>query len=245
MSCLKNPIGLFDSGAGGLFVLNNLQQYYPLEDFVFLADTANFPYGEKSPEVIRQLALNCANTLIEKGCKAIVIACNTAAAYALDLLKERMGVPVIGPIEAAAKEAARVTKNGKIGVLATRATVKSGIYQTLLKEYNTHVLESPLLANLVQENQIDLLENALRQYVMPLLDLGIDTLVLGCTHYPYVEQFLKPYPLRIVDSARCFIPQVADVLRGHVEYLVTGEPLLFPTVAPQKSLLIEPTLLPR
>ena len=96
----KAPIGSFDSGAGGLCVLNQLKKAYPLEDFLFLADTANFPYGEKSPEVIQQLALYCGKLLEARGCKALVIACNTATAYALDLLKQQISIPVIGPIEA-------------------------------------------------------------------------------------------------------------------------------------------------
>lgn len=226
MSSLKGPIGLFDSGAGGLLVLKHLKAAYPLENFIFLADTANFPYGEKDPETICTLALHCGKTLVDKGCRALVIGCNTAAAYALDLLQNELPIPVLGPINAAAREATLATQNGKIGVLATRATVRSNIYQNLLKNYDTMVIEAPLLAQLVQENQIDLLESALRHYLEPLLEKNIDTLLLGCTHYPHVEQYLKPFSLNIIDSSRCFIGDLAHLLKGETEILVTGPTLI-------------------
>ena len=226
MSSPKSPIGLFDSGAGGLLVLKHLQAAYPLEDFIFLADTANFPYGEKSPDQIRALALQCGITLVERGCRAVVVACNTAAAYALDLLQEALPIPVLGPIYAAAREAAKATRNRRIGVLATQATVASGLYQTLLQDFDTTVIESPLLAQLVQDNQIDLLETALSHYLDPLLEKNIDTLLLGCTHYPHVEQFLEGHSLNIIDSSRCFIPDLVPLLKGHTDTIVTGTPLM-------------------
>ena len=101
-----------------------------------------------------------------------------------------------------------------------------GIYQTLLKDFDTTVIESPLLAQLVQDNQIDLLETALSHYLAPLLEKNIDTLLLGCTHYPHVEQFLKGHSLNIIDSSRCFIPDLVPLLKGHIDTIVTGTPLI-------------------
>jgi glutamate racemase len=224
----QGPIGLFDSGAGGLFVLENLRLAFPHEDFIFLADTAHFPYGEKSDQEIQRLALQCGQLLFQKGCKMIVVACNTATAYALELLKDALPIPVVGPIISAAEEAMKRTDNGKIGVLATKATVRSKIYEKLLDGYQPIICESPLLASLVQEGDLELLESALNIYMKPLIEAGIDTLILGCTHYPYVEQFLTQCSMNIVDSAKSFIATLAlgkGTGHGDVEYIVTGEPL--------------------
>lgn len=223
-------IGLFDSGAGGLFVLNNLREAYPEEDFFFLADTANFPYGEKEDAAIRLLALQCGKILERRGCSAVLVACNTATALGLDLLRSSLSVPVMGPIEAAAREAMAKTRNGKIGVLATVATVRTGIYQRLLSDYDTLICESPLLASLVEEAQIPQLGEALNRYVKPMLAQGIDTLVLGCTHYPFLENLLKGCPFTLVDSAKSFIPEVAHFIskgEGKVEIECTGKPVKY------------------
>ena len=224
----KGPIGLFDSGAGGLFVLNNLIAAYPEEDFIFLADTANFPYGEKPNSMIELLARNCAKMLVDKGCRAIIVACNTASAFALDTLEKNFIIPIVGPIMAAAEEAKAKTKNGKIGVLATKATVRSKVYEKFLEGTQAIICESPLLAHLVQDGQLDLLESALHHYIFPMISAGVDTVILGCTHYPLVEKLLAPFNLQVVDSAKSFIPTLSPWMRkggSSVEYIVTGSPL--------------------
>jgi len=190
------PLGFFDSGVGGLTVVRAVQQLLPAEDIVYLGDTARVPYGSKSPETIRQFAHEDVRFLLDRGVKMVVVACNTATAHALPSLMERYQVPIIGA--------------QRIGIIATRGTVRSHAYQHALALKRTgliiHATPAPLLVPLVEEDWLDhpSTHAALHTYLDPMLDRGIDTLMLACTHYPLLIPVLKaflPDGVRLVDSA--------------------------------------------
>jgi glutamate racemase len=204
------PIGVFDSGIGGLTVVAALRELLPHEDIFYLGDTARVPYGGKGRETIERYTLEIAGLLLDEGAKAIVVACNTATALAIPKLQEVVRVPSIGVIAPGAAAAAATTRNGKIGVIGTRATIASGAYERALREHRTdleiHAVACPLLVPLVEEGWLDdpVTDLVVGRYLTPLLTAGIDTLVLGCTHYPFVRasiaRFLGP-GITIVDSA--------------------------------------------
>jgi glutamate racemase len=204
------PLGFFDSGVGGLTVVRAVQELLPTEDILYLGDTARLPYGSKSPETIRQFADEDARFLIARGVKAIVVACNTATAHALPRLRELYRLPVIGVIEARVDAALANPNAARIGIIATRGTIRSHAYQHALALRRTgliiHGQAAPLLVPLVEENWIDHPATAmvLRTYLDPLVEKGIDTLMLACTHYPLLIPVLRdllPADVRLVDSA--------------------------------------------
>jgi glutamate racemase len=206
----SGPIGVFDSGIGGLTVVAALRELLPNEDIFYLGDTARVPYGGKGRETIERYTLEIAELLLEEGAKAIVVACNTATALAIPKLQEVVHVPSVGVIMPGAAAAAATTRNGKIGVIGTRATIASGAYERALREHRAdleiHAVACPLLVPLVEEGWLDdpLTDLVVGRYLTPLLTAGIDTIVLGCTHYPFVREsigrFLGP-GITIVDSA--------------------------------------------
>ena len=205
------PIGVFDSGIGGLTVVAALRELLPAEDIFYLGDTARVPYGGKGRQTIERYTLEIAELLLAEGAKAIVVACNTATALAIPKLQEIVPVPSVGVIMPGAAAAAAVTRNGRVGVIGTRATIASGAYERALRDcrpdLEVHVLACPLLVPLVEEGWLDdpVTDQVVGRYLTPLLAAGIDTLVLGCTHYPFVREsiarFLGP-GITIVDSAR-------------------------------------------
>jgi glutamate racemase len=204
------PLGFFDSGVGGLTVVRAVQELLPAENILYLGDTARLPYGSKSPETIRQFADDDTRFLIERGVKAIVVACNTATAHALPGLREKYQLPIIGVIEAGVDAALANPTAERIGIIATRGTIRSHAYQHALALRRTgliiHAVEAPLLVPLVEENWLDhpATEIVLRSYLDPLVERGIDTLMLACTHYPLLVPALKkllPDSVRLVDSA--------------------------------------------
>lgn len=217
-----NPIGVFDSGIGGLTVVKALRDLLPREDIFYIGDTARVPYGSKSPSTVERYSFEITRMLREANAKAIVVACNTASAVALPRLQEKMDVPVVGVIEPGAAAAAAATKNGRIGVIGTRATIKSCAYETALRRRNNalQVLSKPcpLLVPLIEEGWLDddVTDRAIARYLAPLTDLKIDTLVLGCTHYPLLRpafaRFLGPN-VTLVDSAQNCARAVAEMLR--------------------------------
>jgi glutamate racemase len=190
------PIGVFDSGVGGISVLRHLHALLPAEALHYYADSLHAPYGNKSPEFIQQRALAISDFLIGQGAKAIVVACNTATAAAISLLRERYSLPVIG-MEPAVKPAAAASKSGVIGVLATSGTLKSAQFAALLESYGKGVrVVTQACHGLVEQiEQGDLASPLTRGiiagYVTPLLDAGADTIVLGCTHYPFVRALIE------------------------------------------------------
>ncbi|MBC8127413.1 MAG: glutamate racemase [Gloeobacteraceae cyanobacterium ES-bin-144] len=203
-------IGFFDSGVGGLTVVRAVQELLPFEDILYLGDTARLPYGSKSPETIRQFADEDVRFLIAQGVKTIVVACNTATAHALPALRENYRIPIIGVIEAGVDAALANPNTQRIGIIATRGTINSHAYQHALALRRTGLLihgqATPLLVPLIEENWIDHPATAvvLKTYLDPLVEKGIDTLMLACTHYPLLIPILReilPDDVRLVDSA--------------------------------------------
>ncbi len=204
------PLGFFDSGVGGLTVARAVQELLPAEDILYLGDTARLPYGSKSPETIRQFADEDARFLIDQGVKAIVVACNTATAHALASLREKYRLPILGVIDAGVDAALDNPKAERIGIIATRGTINSHAYQHALALRRTglliHATATPLLVPLVEEDWIEhpAAEMILKSYLQPLIDRGIDTLMLACTHYPLLIPVLRrllPPEVALIDSA--------------------------------------------
>jgi glutamate racemase len=206
----SSPLGFFDSGVGGLTVVRAVQELLPAENILYLGDTARLPYGSKSPETIRQFADEDVRFLISKGVKAIVVACNTATAHALPSLHEKYRIPILGVIEAGVEAALACSDAARIGIIATRGTIRSHAYQHALALRRTglmiHGQATPLLVPLIEENWIDhpATRQVLKTYLDPLVEKGIDTLMLACTHYPLLIPILRellPPDIRLVDSA--------------------------------------------
>jgi len=206
----SSPLGFFDSGVGGLTVVRAVQQLLPAESIVYLGDTARLPYGSKSPETIRQFADEDVRFLLCHEVKAIVVACNTATAHALPQLREHYRVPILGVIEPGVDAALADPRAERIGIIATRGTIGSHAYQHALAQRRTglmiHGQAAPLLVPLIEENWLDhpATREVLRSYLEPLVEKGIDTLLLACTHYPLLIPVLRellPAEVRLVDSA--------------------------------------------
>jgi glutamate racemase len=189
----NSPIGVFDSGVGGLTVAREIMRQLPNERIVYFGDTARVPYGNKSKETVTKFSRQIVRFLQTQNVKAIVVACNTASAYALDELEKEVDIPIIGVVKPGAKAAIEATKNGKIGVIATEATINSGIYNRYIQERDpeTKVLGKacPLFVPLVEEGlwEDPVTDEIARRYLTELIDVGIDTLILGCTHYPMIR----------------------------------------------------------
>ena len=220
----ERAIGVFDSGVGGLTVLRELHSQIPDESLVYLGDTARVPYGTKSPPTVLRYAHEAARFLLAQRVKLLVVACNTASAVALDDLAERYHVPVIGVIEPGAQRALEVTRNGRVGVIGTEGTVRSGAYERALRAVRDDIMvfaaACPLFVPLAEEGWAshEIARLAAREYLAPLLDQGIDTLVLGCTHYPLLKQTLQEVAgsdVQLVDSARETAKAVARRLTEH------------------------------
>jgi glutamate racemase len=240
-------VGVFDSGIGGLSVLRHLQRLLPQETFIYLADQAHVPYGPRSPEEIRRLSEAVTRALLEQPVKLLVVACNTASAAALSYLREQFPkLPIVG-MEPAVKPAARQTQTGKVGVLATAGTFESQRYTSLMARFAQGVTlyENPCrgLVELIEAGKTEGEETAvlLQQILSPMIDAGVDTLVLGCTHYPFVLPLLTrllanaPRPVTIIDPAPAVARQAQRVLTqrgllttattpGTTRYLTTGPP---------------------
>lgn len=191
-----SPIGIFDSGVGGLTILRAVRQALPCENLVYVADAAHVPYGEKSPQQIRDRAMAIGGFLVGQSAKIIVVACNTATAAAIDFLRERLSIPIVG-VEPAVKPAVAATRSGVVGVLATPATLASERYRGLIGRFAAGVciVGQPCagLAEHIERGQIDgeRTEQLLRGFVEPLLAAHADVIVLGCTHYPLVAHIVQ------------------------------------------------------
>ncbi len=251
----SRPIGVFDSGVGGLTVLHELLVALPHEDFVYLGDTARFPYGGRSPEELERFSLEVAEELIERRVKLLVVACNSATAAALPAVQRRMmettlGVDVLGVVKPGAVQAVGATRNGRIGLLATPATVRSGAYQSAIKDVDPHVdlvaVECPDLAGMIEEGfPVDeRVVATVRAYCEPLRAGRVDTVILGCTHYPLVRPML-PRSLgpgvAMVTSGAAAARQVEHALasrgldahrerEGDYRFLCTGDAEVFRAV---------------
>lgn len=187
------PIGVFDSGVGGLTVVREIMRQIPNEKIVYFGDTARVPYGNKSKETVTRYSRQIVRFLQTKQVKAIVVACNTASAFALDEIEKEIDIPIIGVVRPGAKVAAEATRNGRVGVIGTAGTVGSNIYSTYIKQIkpNAEVTSKacPLFVPLVEEGlwQDPVTDEIAMRYLSELIDIGIDTLILGCTHYPLIR----------------------------------------------------------
>lgn len=226
---MKNaPIGVFDSGVGGLTVVKEIMEQLPREAIIYFGDTARVPYGSKSEETVVRYSRQIIRFLLEKGAKTIAIACNTASAVALEQVKKEFEVPIIGVVKPGAKAAAEVTRNGKIGVIGTEATIRSGIYNTFLQKTDPNVTvygkACPLFVPLVEEGwscEDVITEQVARRYLAGLSEKGIDTLVLGCTHYPLLRSVVQKV---MGDSVQLVNPAVETA--RELKYLLEENHLL-------------------
>ena len=220
---MDRPIGIFDSGVGGTSIWKEIVQLMPNEDTIYLADSKNAPYGSKSREDIRQLSIKNTEILLQKGAKIIVVACNTATTNAIAILRKNFPVPFIG-IEPAIKPAALQTQSKKVGVLATKGTLASNLFHNTSKIHAAGIevleQEGKGLVQLVEAGKAQSMEAQalLEKYVSPMLEAGIDCLVLGCTHYPYLIPTLEkilPTNVQIIDSGYAVAKQTKTVLVKH------------------------------
>jgi glutamate racemase len=216
-------IGIFDSGVGGLTVLKEIVKALPQEDTIYLGDTARVPYGTKSPETVTRYSLQIASFLASREIKLLVVACNTASAFSLDTLKESLPIPVVGVIDPGSRRAASVTKTGKVGVIGTEGTIRSSAYTRAIKRMNPEIevitRACPLFVPLAEEGWVDneVARLTARTYLSGLREEGVDTLVLGCTHYPLLKKTVMEIMgdgVTLVDSAEETARTVAEILRG-------------------------------
>jgi glutamate racemase len=237
---LERPLGVFDSGVGGLTVLKALRRKLPHRDFVYLGDTARVPYGRKPAQMVAEFAYGITEFLVQAGVEGVVIACNTASSCALPELTSRFSIPIWGVIEPGVEAAARLTRNGHVGVIGTKGTISSGAYQRRLQQRGFEVWAQacPMLVHIVEEGLARSPESAL------LLDHylrergEIDTLILGCTHYPLLHDAIQRVvgaDVTLVDSAEALAAVVDGGVGlepvsgrpGRIVHFVTGDPLAF------------------
>jgi glutamate racemase len=220
-STAKNkPIGIFDSGFGGLTVMSAVNKVLPAENLIYFGDTAHVPYGSKSKNTVIKFSKDIAAFLTKSNIKMLVIACNTASAFAMPVLKKQLSVPVIGVIEPGAKAAVEATKNKRIGIIGTEGTVGSNSYYKAVKKISkASVFQQacPLFVPLVEEglNKGEITVAIVKHYLKPLIAKKIDALVLGCTHYPLLKNTLKKIVgknIRLIDSANATALSVKKIL---------------------------------
>ncbi|WP_037999595.1 glutamate racemase [Thermacetogenium phaeum] len=216
------PIGIFDSGVGGLTVVHCLWKRFPQEQVIYFGDTAHLPYGSRRPEEIIAFGTEIVSFLLQFAVKAVVAACNTSSSLSLPYLRERFPVPIIGMIGPGVRAAARVTRNKRVGVIATKATVESGAYEKAFQEcapdIRVYSQPCPLFVPLIENGCIEEKETyqVARTYLRPLREAGIDTLVFGCTHYPFLAPVIRQIlgdGVRLVDPAQEAVKELADMLK--------------------------------
>jgi glutamate racemase len=219
----RDAIGIFDSGVGGLTVMHQLIEALPAESLVYLGDTGRYPYGNKSPETVTRYSLENAAFLVDKGIKLLVVACNAASSVALGALKAECPVPVVGVIEPGAKAAVARTTNARVGVIGTEVTIASGSYTLSLKRLRSdleiYTRACPLFVPLAEEGWTDneVARATIALYLGSLRKSGIDTLILGCTHYPLLKAAIGAFlgdSVALVDSAEETAREVRETLKG-------------------------------
>ena len=243
----SRPIGIFDSGLGGLTVLKEVKKILPSEDIIYFGDTARVPYGTKSRETVVKFSVQNADFLVSLDIKMIIVACNTSSSFSLPTLRRRYDIPVIGVIEPGARGAAKATKKMKVGVIGTRATISSGVYESEIEKINPKIkitsLACPLFVPLVEEGWLkeDVTLEVARRYLGPLKRKNIDVVVLGCTHYPLLKSAIRRIlgkGVRLIDSATQTARAVKKVIhekniynrrksKGNYIFYVSDEPRLF------------------
>ena len=244
------PIGVFDSGLGGLTVLNAIKKITPNENIVYVGDTARVPYGNKSTPLIVQYASQITKFLLEKDAKLIIVACNTVSALAISNLQNDFDIPIICVIAPGANSAVKLTKNNNVGVIGTIATISSNAYQDELNKINPSIntlsQACPLFVPLVEEGLLEgPIVSAIVKHYLKNLDLSmIDTLILGCTHYPLLKPVIKEHTnnLILIDSADSLAKEVHLILKnnhminnntnkGKQDFFVTDSPITFANIA--------------
>ncbi len=217
----ERPIGIFDSGVGGLTVLKALREKLPTENLIYFGDTARVPYGTKSPRTIIRYSVENTKLLQQFNVKMVVVACNTSSSHALEILRSDFPFPIVGVVVPGAKLAVGRTKKGKIGVIGTEATIRSGSYRKAILSINpfAEVFEKPcpLFVPLIEEGWLEdpVTEEVAKRYLSPLLEEGIDTLVLGCTHYPLLKDTFRKVcgeGVSLIDSAEAVAEEVSKLL---------------------------------
>jgi glutamate racemase len=249
----ERPIGVFDSGIGGLTVVSALRELLPNETIFYLGDTARVPYGGKSAATVERYSLEITGMLLAENCKTIVVACNTASALALPRLESTTPVPITGVIQPGAQAAVAATRNGHIGVIGTRATIKSGAYERAIRALDPAVRVSahacPLFVPLIEEGWLEgeITDRVIKQYLTSLVSAGVDTVVLGCTHYPLLREAIARFlgdAVTLVDSAQNCAATVRQLLEeknlragadasGQLSVALTDSPDTFLEVAKQ------------
>lgn len=241
----NNPIGIFDSGLGGLTILKAVRRRLPQEDLIYFGDTANVPYGGKSAQAVTRLSLAVARFLQEQRVKLIIVACNTASALALEELKKNISVPVVGVIEPGALKAVSSTQNGRIAVIGTEGTVQSDSYRRQILKLNPRAKVTqtacPLFVPLVEEGWAGkpLTELAARDYLAPVLKSNADTLILGCTHYPVLKRVIARVlgkNVKLVDSAETLAEYIKMALEktGHAKTAGKGKLKVYASDRPER-----------
>lgn len=243
----ESPVGVFDSGIGGLTVAHAVMQQLPHESVTYFGDTARVPYGPKSPETVRRYSREIASFLADQGVKTLVVACNTATAHALPALREALAMPVIGVIEPGARAAVEATRNGHVGVIGTAGTIKSGAYERALRAIEPGLRVTaracPLFVPLVEEGWVNREATRLvaEEYLAPLLREEVDTVVLGCTHYPLLKSVIGDVlgaTVRLIDSAEETARETSAVLgqqqlaasadaEPRYRFIASDDPLMF------------------
>lgn len=241
----NKPIGIFDSGVGGTSIWKEIHQQLPQENTIYLADSANAPYGIKSKDIIRSLSIKNTEYLLKLDCKIIVVACNTATTNAIDFLRSKYTVPFIG-IEPAIKPAALQTKTNAVGILATKGTLSSALFSKtsglFARNINVVVQIGEGIVELIENGKLysNEMKSLLKLYLKPMIDADIDYLVLGCTHYPYLIPLLidlLPNNVKIVDSGEAVARQTKAVLSnnnllntesksGNCKFFTNGNPIV-------------------
>lgn len=247
------PIGVFDSGVGGLSVLAEIRAILPMERLLYVADSGHVPYGEKSPEFIRERSQKIASFLLEQGAKALVLACNTATAAAVADLRERYPQLVIVGMEPAVKPAAAATRSGVVGVLATTGTLQSARFAALLDRFasDVRVITQPCpgLVERIEAGELDsqATRSLLQALVDPLLASGCDTLILGCTHYPFIKPLLSqlvPANVSLIDTGPAVARQLQRLLAERQLLAVTqnGADAFWSSAEPEQMSVVLPEL---
>jgi len=241
------PIGIFDSGVGGLTVVDKIRSILPGEDVIYFGDTARVPYGTKSKETVTKFSVENVEFLMEHDVKLVIVACNTASSLSLDFLKRCFKVPIIGVIEPGAREAVSVTRNNRIGVIGTHATVSSGAYEKAIRKisprYSVFTQACPLFVPLVEEGwaEDNVTRTIARTYLGGMKAKAVDTLIMGCTHYPILKDVLKKVmgsSVALIDSANEIAKEARNILdaggllnspraKGRDMFFVSDEPSRF------------------
>lgn len=254
----NNPIGVFDSGLGGLTVFKQVIRELPSENVIYFGDTARVPYGTKSKEAIIRFSIENVEELLKHRVKMVVIACNSSTSYALDILRAKFDVPIVGVIEPGVAKAVKATKNNRVGIIATMATINSGKYTEHIHKHDASIKvfgqPCPLFVPLVEEGWLNksVTRDVAEEYLKPLKAKKVDTLILGCTHYPLLKPVLKKVmgkDVELIDSAREVALEAKRVLmeknllrtektKAKYNFLISDRPQAFKQIA-QKFLGFE------